>query len=196
MNNIHLRVTGCALLVLLLSTPAQSALVYDWFITDPLQTVGATDVVSVHGRFVNDVTSDVALDLDAAVGTAVASSLPSGAYTSKFGPAVGNFQSQFNGVTINPGQVFDFVFATLTPSPGPVPAADYYITGAGIVVNGITDYWQVIANFPPPPHLIGGTVKITVDGSTPPPGAVPLPAAVWLFGTALLGLLGFRRKHR
>jgi hypothetical protein len=27
-----------------------------------------------------------------------------------------------------------------------------------------------------------------------PPNAVPLPAAGWLFGTALVGLMGLRRK--
>ena len=31
-------------------------------------------------------------------------------------------------------------------------------------------------------------------GINEPPPAVPVPAAVWLFGTALLGLLGFRRR--
>jgi hypothetical protein len=30
--------------------------------------------------------------------------------------------------------------------------------------------------------------------ANPPPAAVPLPSAIWLFGSALLGLTGFKRK--
>ena len=29
-----------------------------------------------------------------------------------------------------------------------------------------------------------------------PPGAVPIPAAVWLFGTALIGLIGFGKRRK
>ncbi|MFC1560704.1 VPLPA-CTERM sorting domain-containing protein [Pseudomonadota bacterium] len=29
-----------------------------------------------------------------------------------------------------------------------------------------------------------------------PPSAVPVPAAVWLFGTALIGLVGFSKRRK
>ena len=32
--------------------------------------------------------------------------------------------------------------------------------------------------------------------SSPAPAAVPLPAAVWLFGSGLLGLVGVARRRR
>lgn len=37
----------------------------------------------------------------------------------------------------------------------------------------------------------------TPSSSTiPPPSAVPIPAAVWLFGTALVGFIGFSRRRK
>jgi len=40
----------------------------------------------------------------------------------------------------------------------------------------------------------GASGSFYVDNIVLSPSAVPLPAAVWLFGPALLGLMGFRRK--
>jgi len=43
----------------------------------------------------------------------------------------------------------------------------------------------------------GYAVEITADTFTPGPPPVPVPAAVWLFGSGLVGLIGFaRRKQR
>jgi hypothetical protein len=45
--------------------------------------------------------------------------------------------------------------------------------------------------------MVGGTQKLfNIDNITTGPSAVPLPAAVWLFGPALLGFLGLRRKQK
>ncbi len=39
--------------------------------------------------------------------------------------------------------------------------------------------------------------ELTVNGKyCPPPSAVPVPGAVWLFGSALAGLIGFGRRRR
>lgn len=43
--------------------------------------------------------------------------------------------------------------------------------------------------------LLSPTPSLVVDG-TPGPAAVPVPAAVWLFGTALLGLFGFSNRRK
>ena len=181
MKKIPLGAAGLLLLGLLLSTPAQSALVYDWIITNPTQTVSPTDVVSVNGQFINDVTSTVALDLDAAVTQAFTSFSANifAEYTPKFGPEVGNILSQFDGVVINPGEVFDFVFATMTPNPAPVAADLYALTLPGLTVNGLDDRT--------------GSALFTVEAPT---GVVPVPAAVWLFGTALIGLVGFSKRRK
>ncbi|WAK02475.1 VPLPA-CTERM sorting domain-containing protein [Methylobacter sp. YRD-M1] len=37
--------------------------------------------------------------------------------------------------------------------------------------------------------------KIEIDYTVNPPSQVPVPAAVWLFGSGLVGLLGFNRKR-
>ena len=41
----------------------------------------------------------------------------------------------------------------------------------------------------------GGNIGSTADYSLEMISAIPVPAAVWLFGTALVGLMGFRRKN-
>ena len=43
----------------------------------------------------------------------------------------------------------------------------------------------------------GDNTVIRVDGFVvPPPAVVPVPAAIWLFGTALVGLIGFNRRRK
>lgn len=42
--------------------------------------------------------------------------------------------------------------------------------------------------------LFSSTFDGTINGLSAAPSAVPVPAAAWLFGSALLGLVGFRRK--
>jgi hypothetical protein len=37
-------------------------------------------------------------------------------------------------------------------------------------------------------------IDYDINDNTTPPAAVPLPSAVWLFGSVLLGLAGFKRK--
>ena len=195
MKSVKLRLIGIALLGFFVSTPAQSALVYDWFITNPNQTVAPTDIVSVNGRFEVDISSTESLDLDAAVTLAVASFSPNifAEYTPKFGPQFGNVLSQFNGIVLNPGDTFDFIFATLVPS-GTAADGDYFVSFPGLMVNGVDDRWMIPHPFIPG-REIPGSAKITVSSAPPPPNPVPLPAGVWLFGTALVGLFGWRRKR-
>jgi hypothetical protein len=43
----------------------------------------------------------------------------------------------------------------------------------------------------------GYAVEITADTFTPgPPPEIPIPAAIWLFGTGLLGLIGIARRKK
>jgi len=42
----------------------------------------------------------------------------------------------------------------------------------------------------------GGNRVIRVDGFIAPPAVVPVPAAIWLFGTALVGLIGFNSRRK
>lgn len=59
------------------------------------------------------------------------------------------------------------------------------LTGSGFVVQ---DSFRV---------LEGGSASVDLVGRiTSTPGVVPVPAAVWLFGTALLGLVGYNRRRK
>ncbi|WP_426991129.1 PEP-CTERM sorting domain-containing protein [Methylomonas sp. CM2] len=46
----------------------------------------------------------------------------------------------------------------------------------------------------PEVNLVLGHLSINPDVTSTP--AVPVPGAVWLFGTGLLGLLGLKRRGR
>ena len=54
------------------------------------------------------------------------------------------------------------------------------------------DKWDEHPNGVPGP--VGNPCKSQFCGDTPPP-AVPVPAAVWLFGSGLLGLFGLARRR-
>jgi hypothetical protein len=41
-----------------------------------------------------------------------------------------------------------------------------------------------------------GTLTLAGNAAPPPPPAVPLPAAVWLFGSGLMGLVGVSRRRK
>jgi hypothetical protein len=52
-------------------------------------------------------------------------------------------------------------------------------------------------------NLTGGTVTVNLEGRTDDysnwteyGAVVPVPAAVWLFGTALIGLFGFSKRRK
>ena len=71
---------------------------------------------------------------------------------------------------------------------------DYYrddvlpvsIEGLAMLINGVDGYNpDNFINFFHP------NLRINVE-----PSAIPIPAAVWLFGSALLGLVGYRRRNR
>ncbi len=83
-------------------------------------------------------------------------------------------------------------------------AGDYFFTvqkyGNPAAGNNLSDGFQRDADTP---ILVGtGTYwRVNLDGvdsatqhSATQPSAVPVPAAVWLFGTALVGLVGFGKR--
>ena len=96
--------------------------------------------------------------------------------------------------TINPGESVDILLYTLNPTGGLAAPGFYelFTVGVGIAVEGEDEFGNVIeadiyrftTNCPDANCTFSRTV-------TP----VPLPAAVWLFGTALLGLFGVSRRR-
>jgi hypothetical protein len=86
----------------------------------------------------------------------------------------GNLQAGFSGVTGVAGEV------TL-PSSGSVDQYLYYFTYS----NGSTTGTEV------------ADIRTFADGHTEiiPVSSVPIPAAVWLLGSGLIGLVGIRRRE-
>lgn len=69
---------------------------------------------------------------------------------------------------------------------------------AGIGTDMDLWYWQT-GGFSPDPLLTQSALQASFDGSTltlAAPSAVPVPAAVWLFGSGLLGLVGVARRKK
>lgn len=58
--------------------------------------------------------------------------------------------------------------------------------------DGATNLYSI--NLQTGQATLAGLFNGTLRGLTAAPSAVPVPAAAWLFGSALLGLVGFRRK--
>ena len=131
---------GVFLFLTLSISSVHAVLVYDWYVTNPIQTVGPNDTVQIDATIVNDASSDVNFNLDTAITQAFSGLFPS-AYNGVFGDGISiSILTQFNGIELTPGESFNFVFATLTPSPSPVPAGDYYYYPMGLTINGIDDY--------------------------------------------------------
>lgn len=75
---------------------------------------------------------------------------------------------------------------------------------AGIALGATNTLYGLTGNSGPgqvQSYILGTNLTVGTDGtlkigsSTPPPPPIPLPAAVWLFGSGLLGLFGVGRRR-
>jgi len=93
-----------------------------------------------------------------------------------------------DGASYNIAGSFDHFFANGTGSEaaftyGQTPSLNLYYYGNPYASPNI-------------PGVNMGTLQMQADGSTLlNPNAVPIPAAVWLLGSGLLGLIGVRRRN-
>jgi hypothetical protein len=77
-------------------------------------------------------------------------------------------------------------------SLGTGAVALYGFTGNGSTTNGTESYILGSATL-----STSGLLTFAANGgTTPPPPPVPLPAAVWLFGSGLMGLVGVSRRRK
>ena len=72
-------------------------------------------------------------------------------------------------------------------------AAGDYLAGVSIIENGnFVPGWPFFMTSDPIGAFIEGDIDLTI--SVAAPSAVPVPAAVWLFGSALIGFVGLSRR--
>ena len=124
------------------------------------------------------------------------------------------FSTPFDETAISPGAListgtdafkadadgwYDILFDLPQPSGNSFDAGEslvYTITGTGLVASSFNFFSTPDLVDPNGPFLGAAKFGSTGDGEQSDwVGAVPIPAAVWLFGTGLLGLVGVARRR-
>jgi len=192
--------TGLALAAFLVWSmgTASAAVIYDELVSGDLDAIGSTNVNLVLG--VNEILGSIPgtppEDADRIKFTQVPNLVVDSivlTFTSPFDPV--GLGTQFSlDLHNDQANLFDDNFNTAT-SGAPISASFFDSFGpetgplATAVFGAIWDF-----------QISPGTVypfqdwKLTINTSQGSVGVVPVPAAVWLFGSALLGLAGIRRK--
>lgn len=176
-------------------------------------TAGQSMAATVGLVEVNPIETNGAATLDLQlVGTDFASpGVDGGAFTFSWDPSI----LQYTATTVasppwDPGGfvndanaasgVVDYVFTTYTPGGGLFPNFDiatisFNVIGAVGTSTAITFADSAFGGFVAPGSVpvavtyVDALVSVTAS-------AVPVPAAVWLFGTGLLGLAGVARRNK
>jgi hypothetical protein len=183
---------------------------YVWNFTNSSQVYGTTESIPLAARLTNTGTSSIVVDLNVGgFGQGFGwGSFPHQAYPQ---PAEYDIQftayDYFRNAVIQPGASLDFIFGVLVPvgtiAPGIYTAgsADLTING-GLTVAAGTNVFDQNGNYFFDLILAGGDPDMTqIDlepqyfsanvGGVP----VPVPAAFWLLGSGLVGLLAVRRRQ-
>ena len=164
-------------------------------LTPPVTNVAVGDsfTLTIEGSdFFNDVSAGGALitwdtnllQLDSTL-TDIANSAAANGFPVDFGLnslIPGQLEATFSTFGTVPGPVFDFFSMTFTATPPPGQ------TGVDIGIGFFGD-WQDGAGVAIP------SASITFNPAEINVSAVPVPAAVWLFGSGLLGMVGVARRR-
>lgn len=198
--------------------PSQAALLATWDasmglsgsinVTDPISTTvninggggGGTATLDTNGTFSFFGLNSVGLNLD--IGLLGGGNLN----LSANGDIVGTYDSLSQQLSGN--------VATLNVSEN-IPCAPYGLAGGAVCdavpgvisfdnpfvltsAEGLTDpiTFDLVNNFSFLVGQLGGTVAMQLNLSNVQVSAVPVPAAAWLFSSALLGLAGIARKRK
>jgi hypothetical protein len=104
----------------------------------------------------------------------------------------GDLWNEFDG-TINPGESRDFLFFELIPEGGSAAPGTYEMSSVslGLTAQGLGPHGTLIEDI----YYFETDCAMPSCSFTRTVAPVPLPAAAWLFGSALLGLAGIKRRN-
>lgn len=171
-----------ALFLVVLSTNANASPVLDWTTvpggfytgsgTSDLQAVKT--VSSSTGATISDTW---AFNLTGPADITITASAPLGGF---FSPSLNPASFSIDGMIITP-----------TITPGSDTSWTYSFTS---LAAGITNYQLILNGTVETPGFIFNPLNYSINVNAVDVSAVPVPAAIWLFATGLLGFVGVRRK--
>ena len=180
-TNRHPAIITLTLALFAFSLSANASISYDFSynISDGNTLSGSFDGTASGNLITNITNLSVSYD-----GGAPVTGLKNSSFTST-GPVFGGAVISINGLANNfsftdgpnPSTYFTYAFLSLTDPSLTTPSTtyiEYHIPGSGGIFKGDNPF--IPANW---------SVSLT---------AVPVPSALWLFGSALAGVIGFNRK--
>lgn len=188
----------CAVaLVLVAMDVAGASLVLDLNLTQPLGTVSPTQTIRLEAILTNSIISTENLVIDATGKKVIGGTLDnfnvSGSigsspgtldvYSYDFGPIINShgldYFTQFSNVNLTPGDSLSFTHGFFIPPPGGAPPGTY---------SGPFSFFLY-----PDPGVEDPALHARNNYEF---NVVPIPGAVWLLGSGLIGLVSLRRKFK
>lgn len=180
---------------------AGSSATFDFFIPQALLGFGANNVSNLNGGFAVDISLNGVSQFSATAEILTTGSFPSTPADMPLEQTGTILTSSFISGSVAPGFGAGYVFNSYGDSLdlAPVAGDNTLVYTMSTFVRGLIGETSAIAYIGDPlslsqsggnPGIPGST--LTVDGGVPP---VPVPAAIWLFGTALVGFIGISRRR-
>ena len=168
-NNIC--ISFLAVLLFLVAPRAEVQADWDWDFTNSAQTHQPDSAIIMEARVWSDSTSST-YDLESSIRYLTYETNDFGAYYDfDSGPSgASHWSDQFEGVTLDPGTSYDFIFGVLEPKSSFIPKGTLF-TAFGEINHKDSLSRQFTAT------------------------VTPEPASMLLMGSGLLAVLGFRRRQ-
>ena len=181
---------------------AGSSATFDFFIPQALLGFGANNVSNLNGGFAVDISLNGVSQFSATAEVLTTGSFPSTPADMPLVQTGTILTSSFNSGSVAPGFGAGYVFNSYgdSLSLAPIAGDNTLVYTMSAFVRGLIGETSAIAYIGDPLSLSqsGGNPGIpgsslTIDSGVPP---VPVPAAIWLFGTALIGFIGISRRRK
>lgn len=103
----------------------------------------------------------------------------------------GSYGAQANWQLYIDGSASGLFSDTMLPETGTLPNNTWFATSITFVATSSSHYLGFAAN-----SVSGGNTFLGIDGVSISTTTVPIPAAIWLFGSGLLALVGISRRKK